>query len=94
MKLSWRASPVARSFAKIPGKSKCRDNLFIVSRTDTDEADEFCPYCDNHYVLPAEEPKTTIEAAEFLSSPMLFNDPRMKPNLAEIDAELEALLRE
>jgi hypothetical protein len=39
-----------------------------VYRDGVEEADEYCPHCDNHYVIPAVEPK-----------PMMFiegDDPR------------------
>ncbi len=76
----------------------CRKVFRKDSRADMDESDEYCPYCDNLYVLPAKGPvEATISASELLQTPMFFNDPRMKPKLLElneIDAELEELLRE
>lgn len=67
-----------------------------ICRVDNDESDEYCPYCDNHYVLPAEEPEAqNIDFAELLQQQLLqFNDPRMKAKFADLDQELEALLQE
>jgi hypothetical protein len=69
---------------------------FSFYRVDIDEADEFCPYCDNKYVLPALEPENeNINLAELLQQQLLqFNDPRMKAKFADLDQEFEALLQE
>ncbi len=77
----------------------CRKVFRKDSRGEMDESDEYCPYCDNHYVLPAKGPEEAMlaRAGEMVQTPMMFNDPRMKPKLLElndIDAELEELLRE
>lgn len=70
---------------------------FIYYRVDNEESDEYCPYCDNHYVLPAQEPQDSqnIDFAELLQEQLLqFNDPRMKAKFADFDEELEALMQE
>lgn len=36
---------------------KCR-KAFRKDLTDFDEADSFCPYCDNNFMIPAETPET------------------------------------
>ena len=97
--MSWLARRVERFSERTLG-TLLKASFFLLTfqiRVDTDESDEYCPYCDNHYVLPAKGPEETFSEAELLQTPMLFNDPRMKPKLVElneIDAELEALLRE
>ena len=64
------------------------------SRIDNDESDEYCPYCDNHYVLPAQEPES-INLAELLQQQLLqFNDPRMKTKFSDFDEEFEAMLQD
>ena len=65
-------------------------------RTDNDESDEYCPYCDNHYVLPAKEPESdAINLSELLQQQLMqFNDPRMKSKFIDVDEEFEALLQE
>ena len=35
---------------------KCK-KVFRKDVSDFDEADEFCPRCDNHYVVPASTPQ-------------------------------------
>lgn len=73
----------------------CRKVFRKDARVDTDESDEYCPYCDNHYVLPVMD--YNIDAAEIMRQQQQeyerFNDPRMKPKFVELDAELEALLQ-
>lgn len=60
---------------------------------DNDESDEYCPYCDNHYVLPAVEPESqSINLSELLQQQLY--DPRMKSKFADLDEEFEALLQE
>jgi hypothetical protein len=65
-------------------------------RMDNDESDEYCPYCDNHYVLPAVEPESqNINLSELLQQQLIqFNDPRMKSKFSDLDEEFEALLLE
>ena len=29
-------------------------------RSHFDESDEYCPHCDNHYILPAHEPQLAV----------------------------------
>jgi len=46
-----------------------------------DEADEYCPHCDNHYVLPAHTPQAAIgfEAEDLrVVGDKLIKDERMK----------------
>lgn len=68
-------------------------------RVDNDESDEYCPYCDNHYVLPAVEPdqqQQEIELSELMKQQLMmqFGDSRMKAKFADLDEEFEALLQE
>lgn len=67
------------------------------SRLDNDESDEYCPYCDNLYVLPAQEPENSqnVILSELLQQQFIqFNDPRMKSKFPDVDEEFEALLQE
>ena len=70
--------------------------LLYFSRNDNEESDEYCPHCDNHYVLPAVQPDNeNLNFAELLQQQLLqFNDPRMKAKFADLDEEFEALLQE
>ena len=70
--------------------------LNISFRMNNDESDEYCPNCDNHYVLPAVEPESqSINLSELLQQQLMqFNDSRMKSKFADLDEEFEALLHE
>jgi hypothetical protein len=41
-----------------------------------DESDEYCPHCDNHYVIEAIEPTPILQFES--DDPRFFKDPRMK----------------
>ena len=68
----------------------------FIFRVHNDEADEYCPYCDNHYVLPAVEPESQgINLSELLQQKLMqFNDLRMKSKFSDLDEEFETLLQE
>ena len=38
---------------------KCR-KCFRKDAREFEDADEYCPHCDNHYVLPAKTPKPAL----------------------------------
>lgn len=48
--------PLAKSLELVFGCKKCR-KVFRKNAEDFDEADEFCPRCDNHYLRPAVTPQ-------------------------------------
>ena len=62
---------------------------------DYDEADEYCPHCDNHYVIEAKTPKPRVEfeAIDPRLNSNVFLDPRVKQKEREkpTEAELEEL---
>lgn len=39
---------------------KCK-KCFRKDTTDWDDSDEFCPHCDNHFVIDAKEPKAMLQ---------------------------------
>ena len=39
---------------------KCK-KCFRKDMNEFDESDEFCPHCDNHFVIEAKEPKARLE---------------------------------
>ncbi|KAI9228638.1 MAG: hypothetical protein DHS80DRAFT_27199 [Piptocephalis tieghemiana] len=39
---------------------KCK-KVFRKDMAEFDETDEYCPHCDNHYIIPAETPEPTLE---------------------------------
>ncbi|KXN67177.1 hypothetical protein CONCODRAFT_87117 [Conidiobolus coronatus NRRL 28638] len=40
---------------------KACKKVFRKDSRDLDETDEYCPHCDNHYVVPAELPESQME---------------------------------
>ncbi len=34
--------------------------VYLLIRIGVEEADEYCPYCDNHYVIEAVEPTPVL----------------------------------
>jgi hypothetical protein len=50
---------------------------FIVLREGVEESDEYCPYCDNHYVITAVEP-TPYVTFESNDPRFMQQDNRMK----------------
>lgn len=48
-----------------------------VCRAAMDESDEYCPHCDNHYVIAAVEPKPILAFEG--DDARLVRDSRMKP---------------
>lgn len=53
---------------------------FLSSFRDFDECDEFCPYCDNHYVLEAKTaaPVIGFEAEDIRLESRIIRDDREK----------------
>lgn len=49
--------------------------IVSISR-ELDEADEYCPHCDNHFVIPAIEPTPYIGVEG--EDPRLVRDHRLK----------------
>jgi hypothetical protein len=52
-------------------------------RQDMEESDEFCPYCDNHFVIEVKEaqPVISLEADD----PRILRDHRMPQNEIDMD---------
>ena len=75
---------------------KCK-KCFRKDMTEYDEQDEFCPHCDNHYVIEALEPKARleVEGEDVRKDARMLKDERVKPkllpeDLSIFDDELEA----
>ena len=58
---------------------KCK-KCFRKDTTEFEEADEFCPYCDNHYVIEAKTPKAalSIESDDVRMNSKMLRDDRQK----------------
>jgi len=70
---------------------KCK-KCFRKDAADFDEADEFCPHCDNHFVLEAKEPKMAIEVEgeDVRKDARMLKDERVRSK--SLERELEELL--
>lgn len=62
--------------------------LIFLYRQELEEADEFCPHCDNQFVIAAKTPAEPVLAIES-DDPRVIRDPRMR---GPTDAEIEELL--
>ncbi|KAK1925933.1 hypothetical protein DB88DRAFT_509579 [Papiliotrema laurentii] len=53
---------------------------FRKDMTTYEEADEFCPHCDNHYVIEAKEPKAMVgvEGEDARVDARMLKDDRVK----------------
>jgi len=74
---------------------KCK-KAFRKDMSKYEESDEYCPHCDNHYVLDAKTPQqvVTVESEDVRKDSRMILDERMKqlnPNEV-LDDELAELL--
>eukprot|EP00455_Lapot_gusevi_P026138 TRINITY_DN2759_c0_g1_i1.p1 TRINITY_DN2759_c0_g1~~TRINITY_DN2759_c0_g1_i1.p1 ORF type:complete len:127 (-),score=23.99 TRINITY_DN2759_c0_g1_i1:395-775(-) len=74
---------------------KCK-KVFRKDTRNFDEADEYCPGCDNHYYLPAVEPQEVQVVGVAMDSGNMA-DPRMKTRFVDPDdqphVDLSSVLR-
>jgi len=58
---------------------KCR-KVFRKDPSDFEESDEYCPHCDNHYVLEAKTPKAAlkVESEDVRVDARMLKDDRIK----------------
>eukprot|EP01147_Barroeca_monosierra_P006862 gene6862-7576_t len=52
--------PLKKSYEMILACKKCK-KVFRKDSREFEEADEYCPRCDNHFVIPAKTPELRIE---------------------------------
>ena len=52
--------PLLKSTELVFACKKCR-KVFRKDASDFDEADQYCPHCDNLYILPAETPESKMK---------------------------------
>ena len=72
---------LARSGEMCFGCKKCR-KTFRKLISDFDEADEYCPHCDNHYIIEAKTPAMGIQVEG--------DDPRLMRDYREIQIRMLA----
>jgi len=58
---------------------KCK-KCFRKDVSDWDESDEYCPHCDNHFVLEAKTPSAVlqVEGEDVRKDPRMLKDERVK----------------
>jgi len=58
---------------------KCK-KCFRKDATEFEDSDEYCPHCDNHYVLDAVEPKARleVEGEDVRKDARMLKDDRVK----------------
>lgn len=63
---------------------KCR-KVFRKDASQFEEADEYCPHCDNHFIIEAKTPKPalTIEGDDARMNNKMLKDDRVKPKQTE-----------
>ncbi|EHK41154.1 uncharacterized protein TrAtP1_004574 [Trichoderma atroviride] len=71
--------PLKQSFEMTFACKKCK-KVFRKDAQEFDESDEYCPHCDNHFVLEAKTPKAalTIEGDDVRMNNKLLRDERIK----------------
>eukprot|EP00917_Polyrhabdina_sp_WS-2016_P024965 GHVP01053840.1.p1 GENE.GHVP01053840.1~~GHVP01053840.1.p1 ORF type:complete len:110 (+),score=14.93 GHVP01053840.1:2-331(+) len=74
---------ISKSLLLTMACKKCK-KVFRKDMGDFDENDEYCPHCDNHYLIKAIEPKAAL-AVEFdenviMDSIMIGKDKRAQQN--------------
>jgi len=60
---------------------KCR-KAFRKDMSEYEESDEYCPHCDNPYVIQAKTPQAvlTVEADDARKDARMLRDDRLPPN--------------
>lgn len=58
---------------------KCR-KCFRKNATEFEEADEYCPHCDNHFIIEAKTPRAalSIESEDVRMDSKMLKDERAK----------------
>lgn len=71
--------PLKESFEMIFACKKCK-KCFRKDVAEFEEADEYCPHCDNHFVIDAKTPKAalSIESEDVRVNNKMLKDDRQK----------------
>lgn len=72
-------TPFANSLPQIFACKKCR-KTFRKDATEMEESDEYCPHCDNHYVIDAKTPKPMLkfEGDDIRKDARIIKDDRLR----------------
>ncbi|KAI9476370.1 MAG: CHY zinc finger-domain-containing protein [Benjaminiella poitrasii] len=72
--------PLRKTNEMVFACKKCK-KAFRKDMIDYEEEDEYCPHCDNHYVIDAviPEPKLNIETEDIRVDSRVVKDERIRP---------------
>ncbi|EGX52697.1 hypothetical protein AOL_s00007g480 [Orbilia oligospora ATCC 24927] len=75
-----RLSRLPRRIRDTSATKVCRDNINLKDSKEFEEADEYCPHCDNHYVLEAKTPRAAlrVESEDVRMDSRFIKDDRLK----------------
>ncbi|KAJ1964842.1 hypothetical protein IWQ62_002815 [Dispira parvispora] len=71
--------PLRKTQEMVFGCKKCK-KVFRKDMSDFDDSDEYCPHCDNHYVIEAKTPQMAlgVEGEDPRLNHRLIKDDRIK----------------
>ncbi|KAK3380235.1 hypothetical protein B0T24DRAFT_614626 [Lasiosphaeria ovina] len=71
--------PLLQRFEMIFACKKCK-KCFRKDAQEFEEADEYCPHCDNHFIIPAKTPQAAIsvESEDVRVDNRMLKDDRVK----------------
>ncbi|KAL2753810.1 hypothetical protein ACRALDRAFT_2044133 [Sodiomyces alcalophilus JCM 7366] len=72
--------PLLQTFEMTFACKKCK-KCFRKDANEFEEADEYCPHCDNHFIIEAKTPKPaiSIEGEDARVDNRMIKDDRVKP---------------
>ncbi|CAE6537445.1 putative protein C3B9,05 [Schizosaccharomyces pombe 972h-] [Rhizoctonia solani] len=85
--------PLKRTMEMIFMCKKCR-KAFRKDMTTFEESDEYCPHCDNHFIIEAKTPTPVVrvEGEDARKDARMLRDERMKQLDLSLDDEFADLL--
>ncbi|KAI9166750.1 hypothetical protein HJFPF1_02864 [Paramyrothecium foliicola] len=74
--------PLVQSFEMIFACKKCK-KCFRKDGAEFEESDEYCPHCDNHFVIDAKTPNAalSIESDDVRMNSKMLKDERVKNDM-------------
>ncbi|CAE6419295.1 hypothetical protein ACGC1H_001891 [Rhizoctonia solani] len=85
--------PLAKTLEMVFMCKKCR-KAFRKDMATFEESDEYCPHCDNHFIIEAKTPKPMVgvEGEDARKDARMLRDERMKQLDLSLDDEFADLL--
>ncbi|KFH48979.1 hypothetical protein ACRE_002080 [Hapsidospora chrysogenum ATCC 11550] len=71
--------PLMQTFEMVFACKKCK-KCFRKDAQEFEESDEYCPHCDNHFVIDAKTPKAalTVESEDVRKDSRMIKDDRVR----------------